>query len=168
MKPLPILLLMVLSSSLAVAQSEYDLSCDNVARIIIVRVEAENWNVISPDGYFYGVAFDLTEAAASAYREVRDSAPNKPFLKEGVWINRPDLIVTAHGAPLQNDEPENTAFAEESIVIGIIREEDAFAAARLVCPELVPDKVVIDGRLEGALCPARGGVITSDILMNGP
>ena len=144
-----ILLLLLLLPFPAFAQpAEYDLSCQNVDKIVIVRVEAKYWHVNSPNGYFHVVGFDLTKKAAPAYREVRNTAPDKFYLIGWVWIPRPDLVVTARGVPLRNDTPEHTGYAEEGIDIGIIREEDAFEAARMVCPGLVPDKVLIDGQLE--------------------
>lgn len=149
MKQTVVFLFLFLLPVPAVAQSaEYDLSCENVAKITIIRGEGKHWNVDSPDGYFYVVGFDLTEAAAPAYREVRNTAPRKLVLDDGIWFRRPDLVVTAHGVPLRNDTPAQTAFVEDGINIGIVREEDAFEAARMVCPELVPDKVLIDGRWE--------------------
>ncbi|MBG0777757.1 MAG: hypothetical protein H0S85_15135 [Desulfovibrionaceae bacterium] len=83
-----------------------------------------------------------------SYRKIRDATPTISIRYEGTLFPKEDIQVTANGVPIQNDVPAWTAFADQGITISILRKEDAFAAARAVCPALAPDKVIIDGHWE--------------------
>lgn len=149
MRILLLLLLFLLLPATALAQASYDLSCGNVSRIRIGRLDDTYWNVDSHQGHFHIVMIDLKPEAAKAYVKLRDTAPRVTITYRGEDHTTFDLPLTANGSPLRNDAPALAGFADHGITITIIREQDAFDAARSVCPALVPRKIIIDGEREG-------------------
>jgi len=139
-----LLFLLLFIPSTASAASTYDLSCDNVARIRIGRLNAAYWNIESSQGCFHIVDFELKPAAAEAYVELLRASPWVSFLYRGEETTKRHLSLTAGGKPLRDDAPALAGFSNEGIAITIIREKDAFDTARSVCPALVPRKVVVD------------------------
>ncbi|MDP3427657.1 MAG: hypothetical protein Q8S17_09810, partial [Humidesulfovibrio sp.] len=122
----------------------YDLSCDNVARIRIGRLDDTYYNVESYQGHFHVVVFDLKQQARAQFAPLVDNAPWVTFVYRGEEARKQHIDLTTHGRPLRDDAPSISGFSHESINITIIREKDAFDAARAVCPALVPRKVIVD------------------------
>lgn len=143
-----LLFLLLLVPSISTAQAIYDLSCESVARIRIVRINDTYWNVESYQGHFHVVDFELKPDAAKVYWKLLKAARTFHIPRKVQDMNIEKLSITANSGPLQNDAPELTGFADHGITITIIREQDAFDAARSVCPALVPRKVLLDGQWE--------------------
>lgn len=144
MKFILLLLPLLLSASAAFAQQAFDLSCGNVARIRIARLSDTHWNVDSYQGHFHIVQFDLKPTAAKEFAELLSAAPWVTILYRGEEAKMQKLALTAKGKPLRDDAPNMTGLSEQAIIITIVHERDAFAAARSVCPALLPRKVVVD------------------------
>ena len=143
-----LLFLLLLVPSAAFSQATYDLNCDNVAKIRIFRLEAAGWQIDTPQGYFHILALDLTPDAAQGFGIRLKTAPMTHFQYNGMNLRKENLTITANGGSLKNDTPAMTGFSDQGIDIAIIREQDAFDAARAVCPALVPAKVLEDGQWE--------------------
>jgi len=141
-------LLLVLLPASAFAQATYDLSCGNVAKIRIVRIEAEHWNVRSDKGHFHAVHFHLKPNMTEEFRKLVNQAHSIFIDRKGVGHVGNKLILSANGTPLRNDAPELEGLGNDGVAIVITREQDAFDAARAVCPALVPGKVLEDGQWE--------------------
>ena len=147
MRKLVFLILLLLPGA-AFAQPSYDLSCENVSKIIIVKVKDTHWNVDSYQGHFHVLDLTLTPEAAREAVKLRDATPREHIRYRGEDYYKPHILITVQGIPLQKDVPALSGIADHGAVITIIREEDAFDAARAVCPALVPEKVLIDGQVE--------------------
>ncbi len=148
MKKILVLLLFLMIPTTTYSQAVYDVSCSNIARIRIIKIEAVRWNVKSPNGYFYALALELKPEEIKRFVELRLSLPTVHKIYRGDDYYPPDMLITANGRSLRNDIPAMTGFADQEITIPIIRKEDAFAAARQVCPALVPTKLTIDGHYD--------------------
>jgi len=147
MKLLLFLLVLTLPAT-AFAQATYDLSCHNVAKIRIVRVKAAGWQIDSPDGFFHALSLELKPEAAKGFGILIKTAPLVRLPHKGSNLLKEDITITASGKPLRNDDPAMTGLSEDTVTIPMIREQDAFEAARSVCPALVPSKVLLDGQWE--------------------
>ncbi len=145
MRKLLFLLILLMVPANAYSQGTYDVSCSNVAKIKIVKIEAAPWNMDSCNGYFHVLAMELKPDAAKKFVTLRMTTPTICIRYRGEDRYTKDIVITANGKPLKNDAPCMTGFSDQAIIIPIIREKDAFAAARQVCPALVPDKITIDG-----------------------
>lgn len=143
-----LLLLLLLLPAPSFSQGIYDLSCDNVSRIRIVRIEAEHWNVRSDKGHFHAVHFHLKPNMTEEFSKLVNLAHSIFIDRKGVGHVGNKLILTANGTPLRNDAPELEGLGNDGVAIVITREQDAFDTARAVCPALVPRKVLIDGQWE--------------------
>ncbi|WP_022663399.1 hypothetical protein [Paucidesulfovibrio longus] len=143
-----VFLLLLLLPGAAFAQPSFDVSCENVVQITITRIKDTYWNVDSYQGHFHILDLTLTPEAARKAVKLRDATPTEHIRYRGEDYYKPRIVITAHGVPLQDDTPALSGFVDQGAAIGIIREEDAFDAARAVCPALVPDKVLIDGQVE--------------------
>lgn len=144
MKPflLPLLALLLLPAA-AWAQHEFPLPCDNVRKILIIRVDATHWNIPSDKGYFHCLFLKLAEPAAEELQAMVDAKP-QAIITAGDGLFPADITVTAHGVPLQSAAPEWDFLGKDGIALPMVREEDAFQAARQICPALVPKKVLLD------------------------
>lgn len=143
-----LLLLLLLISATASAAPTYDLSCENVSRIRIGRLDDTYYNVESDQGRFHVVVFDLKQKAVARFAPLVDNAPWVTFVYRGEETTLKHIDLTTHGKPLRDDAPSLSGFSHEGVIITIIREQDAFDTARSVCPALVPDKVLEDGQWE--------------------
>ncbi len=142
-----ILLLLILSPATALADSTYDLSCDNVARIRIGRNEDSFLGLRTPQGHMYSVSFRLKPDAADRYQPILNES-RKIIGQDDVTgaYSRKGLLVTAHGQPLRNDVPEFGAHSGSSVNTLILTKEDALATARFVCPT-APIQLIIPPRM---------------------
>jgi hypothetical protein len=147
---LPILPLLaaLLIPTAAFSQTIYDVSCDNIARIRIVRLKASDWKMESYGGYFHLLVLDLKPAAAKAFARLLNATPTIDLQFKGVHYRPKNLILMANGNPLLDDIPGMTGMSEQGILITRFYKEDAFDAARAVCPALVPATVLTDGQWE--------------------
>lgn len=143
-----VLLLCLILPLPAFAQHTYDVSCQNVSRIRVIRVQDTNWCFKTATGVFHSLWLDIKSDYQKEYRAAHKSAPHVSMTCDDEQFLKEDFVITAHGTPLQNDIPEMAGYATEGFGLIIIDEQDAFDAARAVCPALVPDKVLIDGHLD--------------------
>lgn len=144
MKKLLVLVFLLIPST-AFAQEVFDVSCRNVVRIRIFRVDARHWNIDSYQGNFHVLYLELKEDAAKSLAKLcKEKCTIRQLYGGRVWYGT-RIFITANGEPLQNDVPEMDGVANGVISIIIVREQDAFAAARMICPALVPYKVIMDG-----------------------
>lgn len=148
MTRLPLLLILLLLPAVALAQTTYDLSCDNVAKIRIVRVTAAGWQVDSPDGFFHVLVMELKPHATEEFGKRVKASRTIVIHNNGKGSAQAKLTITANGNPLRNDEPRLLGLDDQGVLVAIIHAQDAFDNARSVCPALVPAKVLIDGQLE--------------------
>lgn len=143
-----VLLLLLLVPSTAFADSTFDISCENVKGIYIVRNNDSRLIRKSYPGPFHVVRFVLKSNAAKEFMMLVKASRSYSIHSNGIDYDSEKLTITASGKPLRNDEPEVDAHGEGEVGTVILREQDAFDAARSVCPALVPAKLLIDGRLE--------------------
>lgn len=141
-------LLLILVPATVLAQTTYDLSCDNIAHMHIVRVKAAGWQIDSPDGFFHVLAVELKPHMTEEFGELVKASRKINILNNGKGSAQTKLTITANCKPLRNDEPRLLGLDDRGVLVAIIQEQDAFDAARSVCPALVPAKVLIDGQLE--------------------
>lgn len=146
-----LLLILLLVPSAAIAELTFDLSCDNVASIVIIRDEDRFLAQRSPDGFVHGVTFFLKPESLRAFqafvevsRQAQYSRTAKPYPLHAA------LSVTANGEPLQCDILEIRGYSGKKVITFLFNEQDAYDAARAVCPTLTPDKVVVARQGEGA------------------
>jgi hypothetical protein len=139
-----LLLFLLLLPAATLAQPTYDLSCENVAKIRIGRMEDTYYNVESHKGFFHFIYFNLTHGAGAHFARVIDDAPIKTFVYRSEEWTKQHIALTASGKPLRDNAPSLSGFSREGVFIAISREKDAFDAARAVCPALVPRKVIVD------------------------
>lgn len=130
------------------AQDIFDVSCANLERIRIARVDDTYWNIETYDGHFYVLDLELKPDAAREFVKVRNAASTLHILYRGEVVPREYLMITTNGKPVREDVPTLTGFPDQGINIAVLREEDAFEMAREICPDLVPDKVLMDGHWE--------------------
>lgn len=130
--------MLLLLPSAAFSQAIYDLSCDNVSGMQIFRLKADKWKIESYGGYFHLLALDLKPDAAQDFGRLLSKTPTIDLLLKGVHYHPKNLILTANGGPLRDDMPGMTGMSEQGVLITIFLKEDAFDAARSVCPALVP------------------------------
>jgi hypothetical protein len=143
-----VFLLLILLPGVAFAQPSFDVSCENVVQITITRIKDTYWNVESYQGHFHVLDLTLKPEAARKFVKLRMATPTICVHYRGEDCYTKDIVITANGKPLRNDAPVMTGFSDQGPAIPIIREEDAFDAARAVCPALVPEKVLTDGQVE--------------------
>jgi len=125
----------------------YDLSCDNVARVLIVRLEDSFLGQRTPQGCAYSVAFRLKSDAADRIQPILNESQKIIGQNNATGAySRKGLFVTAHGLPLRNDAPELKAHGEKSVNTLIFQQEDALATARFVCPT-APIQLIIPPRM---------------------
>jgi len=107
MKRLLFLLLffLLLLPAAALAQSTYDLSCDNVAKIRIGCLDETYYNVESYQGHFHVVVFNLKQKAIARFAPLVDSAPRVTFVYRGEETTTKHIDLTANGRPLRDDVP---------------------------------------------------------------
>lgn len=150
MKRLLLFLLFLLAPASALAQPTYDLSCDNVAQISIVRDEVSPLAQRAPDGVVHGVTFYLKPEFLhefQAFAEVSRLAQLPLTAKPRPW--HAGLSVTANGKPLPCDILEIRGYGGKKVITFLFNEQDATDLARAVCPALVPYKVHMAGQEAG-------------------
>ena len=151
MKRLLLFLLLLLAPAAALAQPTYDLSCENVAKIRIIRDEVSPFAQRAPDGIVNGVTFVMkpeSERAFQAFFEVTRQAQLPLTAKPYPWYAA--LSVTANGKPLPCDILEIRGYGGKKVITFLFNEQDANDLAREVCPALTPDKVHMTRQEAGA------------------
>ncbi len=142
-----ILLLLLLFSTTATAANTYDLSCENVSRVLIVRSEDSFLGLHTPQGHMYSVSFRLKPDAADRFQPILEASRKLIVHSDDLGgYSRRGLVVTSNGQPLRNDVPEIWAHSGAYVNTFILREEDAFATARSVCPT-APIELIIPPRM---------------------
>lgn len=145
-KILTLLLLLLLPAAALAQQPTYDLSCDNVARALIVQTEDSFLGLRIPQGHAYSVSFRLKPDAVDRFQPILNESRKIIGQNDATGAySRKGLFVTAHGQPLRNDVPEFGAHSGSSVNTLILTKEDAFATARFVCPT-APIQLIIPPR----------------------
>jgi len=146
-----LLLILLLVPSAAIAELTFDLSCDNVADIVIIRDEDTLLAQRAPGGIVHSVTFVLKPESLRAFqafvevsRQAQYSRTAKPYPLHAA------LSITANGEPLQCDILETRGYSGMKVITFLFNEQDAYDTARAVCPTLTPDKVVVARQGEGA------------------
>lgn len=148
MRLLLFLFLLLVPTTAFAQTTTYDLSCENVASIRIVRVTAAGWQVDSPDGFFHVLVMELKPHATDEFGKRVKASRTIVIHNNSKDSVQTKLTITANSNPLRNDEPRLLGLDDQEVLVAIIHLQDAFDAARSVCPALVPAKVLIDGQLE--------------------
>lgn len=139
-------LFLLLVPTVVCAQSTYDLSCENIARVLIVRNEDSFLGLHTPQGHAYSVSFRLKPDAADRFQPILNESRKIIGQNDATGAySRKGLFVTAHGQPLRNDVPEMNAHSGASVNTFTLSEEDALATARFVCPT-APIQLIIPPR----------------------
>lgn len=133
MKPLLLLILLFVPST-AFAQATYDLTCEDVKKVLIVRMPDGLLDIHSPQGFFYFVSFRTRPEKKEQLQQLVNSARRHHKDEQGVFHYWNELKVTANGKPLQNDVPGLNGNGGGNIGIFLFNEQDAYDAARAVCP----------------------------------
>jgi hypothetical protein len=134
MKYVPLFLMLLLTPVSAFAQTTYDLTCKDIKKVLIVRME-DNWmGIRSPQGFIYSVSFRARAERKEELQRLVNSSRRHCRDEEGGFHYWNELKVTANGKPLRNDAPEIDFNGGGNIGTILFNEQDAFAAARAVCP----------------------------------
>ncbi len=133
--------LLLLLPATANADSSFDISCENVERVSITRISGAKHTSESYPSTFHTVYFELKQSAVEEFSKLVNASRSITVRKDGSGYDRTQLTITANGKPLRNDVPECDSHGEGTVGIMIIREQDAFNAARSVCPALTPTTV---------------------------
>lgn len=137
--------LLLLLPATAIADSSFDISCENVERITITRISGAKHSSESYPSTFHIVYFGLKPSAAEEFGTLVKTSRSIFIHRDGTGYDRDKLTITANGKPLLNDVPECDAHEEGMVGIMIIQEQDAFDAAYSVCPALTPTKMITYG-----------------------
>ncbi len=129
----------------ALAQSEFPISCEDVERIQVWRLRGQVWRLPPVEGYSYVVILLLTDKAGERLAKLYNATEETPVFVDGHSFDtkRIDLI-TSRGRII-SDAPAMDTFREGYAIFSKKKAEDAFAAARAVCPEKAPRKLLTDG-----------------------
>ena len=146
-----LLLLLLLLPSTAFAESTFNLSCDNVARIGITRSVNPFLQRHAPDGIVHGVLFFLKpEAQASFQAFVAASRETLSSTSMKALPPYTPISVTANDKPLRNDLLEIRAYGATKVCTFIFLESDAFATARSVCPTAPTELIIPPSAIQNA------------------
>jgi len=116
-----LIFLMLLVPTSALAGLTYDISCENVTNILIIRDTDQYLKQHTPQGFVHIVTFFLNPLARDAFQKFVDAS-------------RQSL--------------EIRGYSGTKVCTFILLEEDALAAARSVCPALVPGEIIKVGKWE--------------------
>ena len=149
MKLLIPLLLLTLSTSLSCAESIIPVSCDEIAKISICQARTSEPPILTEEyPYVYPTTFWFKPEAAPKYKEFTD--PNKiaTIYPDGTRIEyRPFLLSTPAGTVVGNT-PYPTCVGSRQIHMHFKSKEEAFEAARKVCPKIKPKAFFVYDYLE--------------------
>lgn len=132
------LLLFLLLPTTVLADSTFDISCKNVERVSITRISGAKHTSDSYPSTSHTVYFELKQSAAEEFSKLVKASRSIIVRRDGSGYDRTKLTITANGKPLRNDVRECDSHEEGTVGTMIIREQDAYDAARAVCPALVP------------------------------
>jgi hypothetical protein len=144
-----LLVLLLLGPTSAFAGLTYDISCKNITNILIVRDTDQYLKQHTPQGFVHSVLFFLKPEARDAFQRFVD-ASRKVQISHDAEGPHPyvALSVTANGKPLRSDILEIRGYSGTKVCTFILIKEDALAAARSVCPALVPSEIIKVGKWE--------------------
>lgn len=136
---------------MATADPTYDLSCANVARVLIVHTEDDLLGLRIPQGHAYLVFFILKPDAVDRFQPILDASRQIIGRSDDTGgYSRRGLFVTVNGQPLRNDAPELGAHGAKSVNTLILRKEDALATASSVCPTAPVELIIPPSAITGA------------------
>ncbi len=144
-RALLLLLALLLVPSTASAYVVYDITCDNVASIRIERLRDTVGNITSL-GWYHAVHFELKPEAVEAFVRLRDATPMIPIMYRDKLYPRENIRVISHRRMLPLRASALTEHGDSGVTLIAVRECEAFELAELVCPALVPAKVLVEGR----------------------
>lgn len=136
------LLLLLVPATAFAQQPTYDLTCEDVKKVLIVRMPDGLLDIHSPQGFFYFVSFRTRPERKEQLQQLANSSRRHRRDEQGVFHYWNELKVTANGKPLQNDVPDIDFYGGGNIGTILFNEQDAFDAARAVCPT-VPVEFII-------------------------
>lgn len=144
-----LLCLLLLAPTTSLAALSFDISCDNVERITIIVDDDNLLRQRTPYGHVHCVTFFLKPEARDNFKQFIDAAEkSKRSHNAEVAHQYVGLPITANGVPLRNDILEIRGYSEKKVCTFILLEQDALAAARSVCPTLVPSEIFKVGKWE--------------------
>ncbi|OGR35925.1 MAG: hypothetical protein A2051_05605 [Desulfovibrionales bacterium GWA2_65_9] len=144
-----LIFLMLLVPTSALAGLTYDISCENVTNILIIRDTDQYLKQHTPQGFVHIVTFFLNPLARDAFQKFVDASRQSQRSRDAEGAHPyVSLSITANGEPLQNDILEIRGYSGTKVCTFILLEEDALAAARSVCPALVPGEIIKVGKWE--------------------
>lgn len=134
MTRLPLFLILLLLPSAVFAQPTYDLTCEDVKKVLIVSMEDSWMHIHSPQGFIFTVSFRTKAERKEELQQLVNSSRRYSRDESGIFHYWNALKVTANGKPLQNDVPDIDFNGGGNIGTILFNEQDAFDAARAVCP----------------------------------
>lgn len=144
MTRLPLFLILLLLPATTLAQQPtYDLSCENVKKVLIVRMEASSMHIHSPQGFIFTVSFRTRAERKEELQQLVNSSRRHNRDESGIFHYWNALKVTANGKPLQNDVPDIDFNGGGNIGTILFNEQDAFDAARAVCPTAPVEFIIV-------------------------
>ncbi|MGE4298341.1 MAG: hypothetical protein AB7E47_09965 [Desulfovibrionaceae bacterium] len=138
-------LVLLLWPTLAMARADLPISCDDLNGIIIMRSETKYMDITSDDGYAYALLLKIKEASREPLARIYDAAPPSRIPFAGGVVTHTEIAIIANGTVIRSDAPPWDSYHQPLVIITKLRKDDAFAAARTICPSMVPD-TFIDNR----------------------
>lgn len=149
-----LLFLLLLLPSMAFAGSPFDISCDNITSIYIIRGNDQFLKQPTPQGIYHAVTFSLKPEARDGFRNFVEASQQAQLSHDAREEHAyTALSITANGKPLQCDIKEIRGYGGTKVCTFILREKDAFDTARAVCPTAPIELIIVpqmpgQGRLE--------------------
>lgn len=140
-----IILFLFLSPSFVSAEPEFFVSCDTVERIQVWRLRGQVWKHETTDGYHYILLLYLNKPAEDRLAALVETVEEIPVFVDGHRFDTKRINLKTKRGVLLSDAPVWDTFRGSHAIITKKRAEDAFAAARAVCPEKAPRKLLTDG-----------------------
>ena len=133
------LLLVIMSTSLAYAQSIIPVSCDEIVKISICQASTLDPPVLTKEyPYVYPTAFWFKPEAAPKYKKFTDANTIATIYPDGTRVEyRPFLLSTPVGI-IANDTPYPISVNNRQIHMFFKSKKEAFEAAHKVCPKINP------------------------------
>ncbi|MGE4298340.1 MAG: hypothetical protein AB7E47_09960 [Desulfovibrionaceae bacterium] len=133
------LLLCAMTAASAHAATKLPLACEDIDKLTIFKCETSVFPPESPTGFYYNVNIRLTPEAATRLRAIY--AVEQPAMIEFKGKTYPKVVfgILANGTVTYSDAPLSTVFYKNQIAFPLVRKEDAFRLARMICPAREPE-----------------------------
>ncbi|OBQ51907.1 hypothetical protein [Halodesulfovibrio spirochaetisodalis] len=143
------ILLLILSTSPACAQSIISVSCDEIAKISICQARTSEPPILTTEyPYVYPTAFWFKPNAAPKFKKFTD--PNKvaTIYPDGTKIEYRPFILSTPAGMISSDTPYQASINSRQIHMYFKSKEKAFEAAQKVCPQIKPKVFFVYDHLE--------------------